>query len=53
VLEEEGVTDAIEGEPGSFAEEGVNGVTAASPKGDSSELSSGVLGSDGPTVMVL
>jgi hypothetical protein len=52
-VSEEGVTDAIEGEPRSFVEEGVNGVIAASPKSKSSELSSGVLGSDGSTVMVL
>jgi hypothetical protein len=53
VSEEEGVMDAIEGEPGSFVEEGVNGVIAASPKSKSSELSSGVPGSDGSALMVL
>jgi hypothetical protein len=53
ISEEEGVTDAVEGEPGSFVQEGVNGVIAVSPKSTSSELSSGVLGSDGSTVMVL
>jgi hypothetical protein len=49
---EGGVTEATEGEPGTFIHVGVNR-TASSPKGESSELSSGVLGSEGSTVMVL
>jgi hypothetical protein len=47
------VTDVMEGEPGIFIQVGVNRRTASSPKGESSELSSGVLGSDRSTVMVL
>ncbi|PSN30471.1 hypothetical protein C0J52_24917 [Blattella germanica] len=44
-----GVTEAMEGEPGSFVEEGVKGVTAVSPDGDSSLLSSERFGSGGAT----
>jgi hypothetical protein len=50
---EGGVTDATDGEPGAFIQVGVNRRTVSSPEGESSELSSGVLGSDRSTVMVL